>query len=207
MVPLGDDAPQEGGHDHKDEGKAQQAAPEAGNVAHEPRLGVGEEQADEEQAHDGVESHGQEHGAQQLVPGAAVAHGHGARGVAGQGGLQGGGQMAVEHVVGRQGKAHHVGREEGRNNRHGHDDGIEEVVGHLQGGAQRSDDEGELAYLRQREARLHGLFERLSREHYAEAAEHGLTHQHQDDEHEYGAYVLCYDGGVYHHADRYEEHR
>ena len=56
-------------------------------------------------------------------------------------------QMAFQISVARLSGAYHIGCEEGRNHRHGHDNGIEEVADYAERETQRGYDKGELANL------------------------------------------------------------
>ena len=84
-------------------------------------------------------------------------------------------------IAGRRG-THHIRGEECRDDRNGHDNGVEEVADDAEGEAEGRYDERELTYLGHREAAFHGCLQRLSAEKIAERAEHGLSDEYcQDD--------------------------
>ena len=97
----------------------------------DPRCGVAQEGRFGEDAEDQIECAGQHHAPQQPQPGVVAAFGACARCVTRQRPLPFGGQVPFEIVAGGVGGPHHVGRQEGRDDRYGHDDGIEVVVGHV----------------------------------------------------------------------------
>src|SRR5699024_3312057 len=68
-------------------------------------------------------------------------------------------------------------------------------------------DEGELADLRERESRLHGYAQRLSRYEYAERGESRLSGEYHDREQHDGAGVAHEQSRFDHHAYRDEEDR
>ena len=99
----------------------------------------------------------------------------------------------------------HIGREEGGDDTDGHHHRVEKTVRHAERGAQRGDDEGELANLCQRETAPDGRAQGLAGEEEAARAEHGLSqHDGQADDHD-GQGVAHEHGGVDQHAHRHEE--
>ena len=91
-------------------------------------------------------------------------------------------QLVLDCTIGRNGQSDHVGRQEGGDDRHRHDHGIEEIADNTQRQAQRGDDKRELTNLSHGEATAHGRLQGLASQHEAERAEHGLTNkdgQHQ----------------------------
>ena len=70
--------------------------------------------------------------------------------------------MGRYEVVGRLREPHDVGCEEDRDDRHRHDDRVDEWVDDLEVDTQHGDDEGELTDLREAEARLTAMGFRLN---------------------------------------------
>ena len=108
--------------------------------------------------------------------------------------------MPFESVAEGIGGPHHIGRQEGRDDRHGNDDGVEIVVRYVERRAERGDDEGEFADLRERESRLDSHAQRLARNEHAERGEGRLSGEYYDGEQQNGADVTHEQRRFDHHA-------
>ena len=205
VVLLHHDGPQQGGDEEQAEAQREQVALDAGGVGLDERMGHLQHQEDDDQRDGRVGGDDAQQGFQQAAPGALLADGGRAGGVFGQPLPPLLGDEAVEQAVGGIGHADHVGGEEGGDDRDGHHDGVEERVGHLQRQSQPGDDEGELADLRQGEARLNGHPQRLPREEHAQCGEAHLARHHRPGDDEDRHLILPQHGGVDQHADRDEE--
>ena len=114
-------------------------------------------------------------------------------------------EAAREQPVGRVGQADHVGREERGDDAHRHDNGVEVGARHLERDAQRRDDEGKFADLRERKSTIHGPTQRMPGHDERERAEHHLTAQHGERDDQHRAPMGHQDAGIDHHAHRNEE--
>ena len=115
------------------------------------------------------------------------------------------GQMALDERRGGSRCPYHVRSAEGGDDRHCHDDGVKEIAGDPQGGAQGGNNEGKFAYLRQAKTGLDGGLQGLPGKEDATGAEERLPDDDGRRNDENGNDVLRNHGGVYHHADGNEE--
>ena len=164
-----------------------------------------ERQGHDGHAHDGVDHRDAQQGHDELAPQALMVHRMPARGIARQERLPTLGQVRVHILRGGPGQADHVGRQERGDDRHRHHDGVEEVSRHAQRHAQRGDDEGKLADLRQAEAALHGRLQRLAGQEHAQRAEQGLARDHGQRDDQDGHGIGHDHRRVHHHAHGHEE--
>ena len=209
VVAVDGQAVEERCHDHQRDAEAYAVAQGLVQVGHRPgeqlvevELGS-QEDGDEDHA---VERHAQEIGPQQLLPFALLLRGRTAR--VGRGielGQDLDRQLLIEEVAHRRGSFDHIGRGEGRDDRHRDDDRIDEAPHHPQAHAQARYDEGKLAQLRQAETRVDRRVHAAARHQRAHRAEERHAQHRGDGQDEDREPVLRDDSGIDQHAHRHEE--
>ena len=111
----------------------------------------------------------------------------------------------LQTAVSRCSQTNHVRRQEGRDDRYGHDDGVEEFADDAQRQSQRGNDKREFTDLRHRETAAHGRLQTLATQHKRKRPQRALSdddcqHQCQD-----GKCIVDEYLGVNQHTYRYEE--
>lgn len=115
------------------------------------------------------------------------------------------GQMPVYKGRSWLSQTNHIRCEECGDDRHRHHNGIKEIASHLQRNAQRSNDKGKLAYLRQAKAALHGYLQWLAGQQHTQRAEQSLTKYYGQCDGYNGPRIFHQHLRIYHHAYRYEK--
>ena len=197
--------PEERGDQQNHRRGGQEAPPDAGDVQdqrHEETVAQGQDGDDEDQVHHRRLGDVDE----VFLPVAAVAADHGGTGVvAVEEGLDPLRELSVQPGIDRVREADHVRGQEDGDYGHRHHDRVEEVARDAETDAQRGDDEGEFADLRQGEAALEGRLQRLSAQQDAEGREGRLADEDRQGDDENRKPVGADHGGIDHHADGDEE--